>query len=236
MAATLAELTGLDDGHIEYDAEGVGMAPACRAAFQRLREDAAEAGFDLCVASGFRNFERQLLIWNAKAGGERPVFDDSGVALDLDALDDMGKVHAILRHSALPGGSRHHWGSDIDIYDAAAMPAGYQLQLTLAEAADDGLFGRLHRWLDERMAAGEAQGFFRPYARDDGGVAPEPWHLSFAPLAETLSGQYRLEHLREALEGADMALSAVVLRELPALYRRYVENVHLHLSAPGGLG
>ena len=222
MVATLAELTGLDDGHIEYDAEGIGMAPVCRAAFQKLREDAAEAGFDLCVASGYRSFERQLLIWNAKAGGERPVLDDGGAVLDMAALDDIDKVHAILRHSALPGASRHHWGSDIDIYDAAAMPAGYRLQLIPAEVADDGLFGPLHRWLDGRIAAGEAQGFFRPYSRDSGGVAPERWHLSFAPLAEALSGQYRLEHLREALEGADMALSAVVLRELPALYRRYV--------------
>ena len=220
--ATLAQLVGLDDGHVEYGADGVGLAPACREALRGLAADAARAGFELCVASGFRSFERQLGIWNAKARGERPVLDDDGAALDLGALEDIDKVYAILRHSALPGGSRHHWGSDIDIYDAAAMPADYRLQLTPEEVADDGMFGPLHRWLDERIAGGEARGFFRPYADDLGGVAPERWHLSYAPLAEELAGQYRLEHLREALEGAEMELLDVVLRELPALYQRYV--------------
>ena len=34
------------------------------------------------------------------------------------------RIDAILCWSALPGGSRHHWGTDCDVIDAAALPAG----------------------------------------------------------------------------------------------------------------
>ncbi len=36
---------------------------------------------------------------------------------------------AILRWSALPGGSRHHWGCDFDVYARNLLPPGTQLQL-----------------------------------------------------------------------------------------------------------
>ena len=51
---------------------------------------------------------------------------------------------------AIPGTSRHHWGTDLDVYDAAALPADYRLELSPAEVAPGGLFDSLHRWLDER--------------------------------------------------------------------------------------
>ena len=35
----------------------------------------------------------------------------------------------ILRWSALPGGSRHHWGTEIDIFDPDLLPQGQSLQL-----------------------------------------------------------------------------------------------------------
>ncbi len=89
--------------------------------------------------SSFRDFERQLAIWNGKCRGERDLLDRgraSGwmpAALDQDAL-----VSAILLWSALPGASRHHWGTDMDVIDAAAVPAGAAVQLEPAEYAPGG--------------------------------------------------------------------------------------------------
>jgi len=222
MALTREQLTGRADGHIEFDEAGVGLTPSCRAAFLRLRADAAEAGFDPRIASAFRGFEHQLAIWNGKASGERAVRDDAGTIVPVAELDEEARVHAILRFSALPGASRHHWGCDLDIYDAAALPAGYRLRLVAAEVADDGMFGPLHRWLDERVDGGGAHGFFRPYDRDRGGVAPERWHLSYAPESGANAVAHTEDMLREALCGADLALSGTVLDLLPELYRRYV--------------
>ena len=68
-------------------------------------------------------------------------------------------------------------------------------------------------------------GFFRPYATDRGGVQPEPWHLSYAPVSVRALQMLSLEVLREALEGAELPGQQAVLDRLPELYERYVVNV-----------
>ena len=98
-------------------------------AFQGLQQSAVKNGFNLQPASSFRDFARQQLIWNSKFNGERKVHDDAGNALDLSLLDDWQKSQAILRWSALPGASRHHWGTEIDIFDPDLLPQGQSLQL-----------------------------------------------------------------------------------------------------------
>jgi hypothetical protein len=140
------------------DLDGHGVDPATRPAFLDLRAAAAAAGFDLRIASAYRSFERQLTIWNGKLSGERPVLDEEDRPLDLATLGDVERIERVLRFSAMPGASRHHWGTDLDIYDAAAVPPGYRLCLNAAEVADEGPFGPLHRWLDERIADGTSRG------------------------------------------------------------------------------
>jgi LAS superfamily LD-carboxypeptidase LdcB len=218
---TAKQVLGKDDSHLQWQGN-VGLHPACWQSFERLRAAAAESGIDLQVASGFRSFERQLAIWNDKAAGRRPVHDDAGNNIDMAALSEEQRVHAILRYSALPGASRHHWGTDIDVYDAAAVPPGYTLQLTPAEYADDGLFGPLHHWLSEHV--GQGMDFYRPYALDRGGVAPERWHISCAPLASECGRILTTGLLREALSTCELALSSFVLAQLPDLYRRYIAD------------
>jgi LAS superfamily LD-carboxypeptidase LdcB len=126
-----------------------------------------------------------------------------------------------MRFSALPGLSRHHWGSDIDVYDAAALPDGYRLQLTLAETQAEGPFAALHRWLDERIAANRSYGFYRPYAVDLGGIAPEPWHLSYAPLAQHYESLLQTPLLYQRLNTEPILLKEYLLTVLPQLLQRY---------------
>ena len=190
-------------------------------ALHDLRARAAAAGFDLRVASGYRSFERQLLIWNNKALGLRPVLDDRGLPLDIKRLGERDLVLAILRWSALPGASRHHWGTDLDVYDAAAMPAGYQLQLTQAETEGDGVFAPFHRWLDGELQRPGAV-FYRPYAQDTGGIAPEPWHLSYAPLAKAYAQQLSEALLRDKLAQTDIQLKSTLLAHLGEIVARFV--------------
>jgi LAS superfamily LD-carboxypeptidase LdcB len=196
------------------------------APFLALRAQAREVGFDLRVLSGFRGFERQLSIWNRKVTGELAVLDSEARPLDVTTMSDTEIVFAILRWSALPGASRHHWGTDLDIYDAAACPPDYQVELVPAEVNDAGIFGPMHRWLDRRIAAGFAQGFFRPYDRDRGGVAPERWHLSHAPTAAAYQHRITPALLRDALSQADMRLRDTVLAHLDEIFDRFVINVN----------
>ncbi|MEM0953370.1 MAG: M15 family metallopeptidase [Pseudomonadota bacterium] len=228
MTLTESQLTGVDDSHIEYR-DGLGLTPACWTAFTTLQQEAENAGFDLQIASAHRSFDRQRAIFNGKAAGERSVHDDDGAPVPIADLSTAAALQAILRFSALPGTSRHHWGTDLDVYDAAAMPAGYRVQLTPEEVADSGLFGPFHCWLDQRIASGSAQGFYRPYDVYRGGVSPERWHLSYAPEADVCQGLLSDSVVRRVLSQPGVlqpeAMAQAVLEQLPQLLTRYVRAV-----------
>lgn len=187
--------------------------------FNRMRKAASDQGIDLQVASGFRSYERQLAIWNAKASGQRVLLNDAGQPIDVDTLSDVERVRAILRWSALPGCSRHHWGTDMDVWDAAAVPADYSLQLIPAEYALAGPFYELNCWLDENAGS---FGFFRPYAVDLGGVAPEPWHLSYRALSEVFEEKLDTRFVLEILNNRKLALSEAVSNNLDEVLSKFI--------------
>lgn len=217
------DLIGETDQHlIRLSDNGPTIHPGIADAFQALRQKASNAGFDMRIASGYRSFDRQLLIWNDKALGVRPVLDDVGRPVDMSQLNDDEKVFAILRWSALPGASRHHWGTDIDVYDASRMPDGYQLQLTTEETESDGVCAEFHQWLTQELERNPG-GFYRPYVKGVGSISPEPWHLSYAPLARIFATQLTETVLREKLRATEIALQDSVLKLLPIIYQNYIK-------------
>jgi LAS superfamily LD-carboxypeptidase LdcB len=187
-----------------------------------LRADAARAGFDLVPQSAYRDFDRPLRIWNAKFNGEAPIIDLSGRPVEAFALKPAERIDAILLWSALPGASRHHWGTDLDLIDRAAIPPGYRVQLVAEEYAPSGLFGPLAAWLEAHAAR---FGFFRPYRGVLSGVQPEAWHFSFAPLAEPARRALRACDLRDALRDVPLAGKDRVLERLGELHERYVARI-----------
>ena len=226
---SVTQLTGLNTGHVvtaqdlcadRFDAL---LHPSVLGPLLALRDSAADAGFDLRVASGFRDYARQLAIWNAKARGERPVLDRNEVALCLESLSREQLLFGILHWSAIPGCSRHHWGTDLDVYDAAAVGADYRLQLSCAECGLDGPFFRLHNWLDERIAGDRAYGFFRPYQNSSGAVAREPWHLSWAPLARLCQASLSAQSLQQAALSGEPELSDEIMRHFATIYDCYID-------------
>jgi hypothetical protein len=147
------------------------------------------------------------------------------------------RLHAILRFSAIPGTSRHHWGTDLDVYDTAAVAPDYQLQLSLQEVEPGGVFDPLHCWLDDKMAVGESHGCYRPYAIDRGGVAAERWHLSYAPLAFACGEQFSSALLGACWE-CEEANAALLLRDeieagLQQIMARYIDVPGDWCPSPG---
>jgi LAS superfamily LD-carboxypeptidase LdcB len=220
-----AELTGQARTHIAAVAD-----PECLlhaqvvAPFLNLRRAALAEGIDLAATSSFRDFGRQLAIWNGKFSGARPMFDASGSKLDAATLTPRERIDAILLWSALPGGSRHHWGTDLDLVDRRLSEAGYQIRLTPEEFAPGGPFARLNRWLD---AHAPRFGFFRPFQGVRSGVQPEPWHFSFAPIAEKARQRLSPLVLRNAIVDAPLLGKDVVLGSLEELHARYVAAIDL---------
>jgi LAS superfamily LD-carboxypeptidase LdcB len=214
------QLTGRVRSHVlDIPLLGAVLHPEAATAFLGLAAEAAHSDIDLVPASSFRSFEHQLLIWNDKFHGRRPLLDQQGGAFDRSVMTEEALVRAILLWSALPGASRHHWGTDIDVIDRAALAPGQRPQLLPAEYGAAGVFNRLGAWLPGHC---EAYGFFLPYDRDRGGVRPEPWHLSFAPVSGTALPALTVELLAAALEQAPLAGAAAVCRQLPDIHARYV--------------
>jgi LAS superfamily LD-carboxypeptidase LdcB len=217
------ELTGRANTHVRKVQE-LSCTVNCGAVEELLAMQAAarSAGIELAVVSSFRDFERQVAIWNAKFQGTRELLDRDSRPLAHASLDEPALIEAILTWSALPGASRHHWGTDVDVIDRAAVSADYQVQLRPAEFGGAGPFARLDAWLAANMSR---FGFFRPYVRARDGVQPEPWHLSFAPLAVPALDALTLEVLRTALADAPLLGADAVLARLPEIYSRYVLDV-----------
>ncbi len=217
------ELTGQDRTHIETVPE-----PQCAlhvhvvAPFLNLRRAALADGFELTPQSSFRDFSRQLTIWNGKFSGQRPMVDASGQPVDVRELSPLERVEAILLWSALPGASRHHWGTDVDLIDARATPPGYRVQLTPEEFARGGPFAPLGEWLEANAAR---FGFFRPFRGVLSGVRPEPWHFSFAPVAENARRALSPAVLNGAIAAAPLLGKEEVLARLDELHARYVANI-----------
>lgn len=217
------ELTGRARTHVvQYEGPRFAAHPQAAAAFFAMREAARRDGFDLLPFSTFRDHTTQLRIWNNKFSGKKPLYDIAGVARDASLLSPDQIIDCILNWSALPGGSRHHWGTEIDVVDGAAMPPGYAPKLLPEEVQPGGLFHPLHRWLDEHMAAYD---FFRPYRFYKGGMYPEPWHLSYGPLSIPATALLTPELLYRVTEQADILGKELVLARIGQIHERHILNI-----------
>ena len=145
------------------------------AAFTAMHNAAAKDSIRLEIVSATRNFDRQKSIWEAKWSGAR-LLEGREKAPDVYP-DPKDRALAILRWSSMPGTSRHHWGTDIDIN---------QLNNTYF-ASGKGL--QEYEWLTTHA---HEYGFCQPYSPKGEGLRPygyneEKWHWSYEPVARQLT-------------------------------------------------
>ncbi|EKO3931498.1 M15 family metallopeptidase [Vibrio fluvialis] len=186
-----------------------------------LKQAADEAGFVFNIASGFRPFERQLAIWNRKMSGDTAILDINSQPLDTSLWSEADKVHAILRWSALPGGSRHHWGTDFDVFDRSALPPGEALQLEPWEYLEAHQ-RPFYQWLKTNLAR---FGFFFPYREKGSGVAFEPWHISHRIVSEQCLQALTLPVLAQQLASAPILGKQCVQQDLGQIYTQYITQI-----------
>ncbi|MGR6981866.1 M15 family metallopeptidase [Testudinibacter sp. P27/CKL/0425] len=224
MKLSAEMLTGKSEAHLlplasPYADHHKLQAEALRA-FTALQQSAVSAGFDLQPASSFRDFFRQQYIWNGKFCGQRKVHDDLGEPLDLSCMDEWQKCQAILRWSALPGASRHHWGTEIDIYDPTRLPQGQTLQLEPWEYAPQGYFYELSQWLNEQLPHFDFTLPFQPASTLE--IGCEPWHISYQPLAEQCRAQFNPEILLASWQNEEIAGKAILETQLDNIFTRFI--------------
>ena len=215
-------LTGLTEQHLFCRQDGFKLHKEVAGPFSALCAAANADGIDIKIVSSFRSYQRQADIWQAKLSGKRAVLDMHGNTVNITTLSGKARLDAVLLYSALPGASRHHWGTELDIYDAGAVENGYQPRLAPQEYASDGPFDALQQWLTEHA---DAFGFFLPYQHYQGGVAAEPWHLSYQPLAQQYLAAFSPSILKHCLTQHPIAEQTLVLEHLDEIFNQYVSNI-----------
>lgn len=189
-------------------------------AFLGLQQSAVKNGFNLQPASSFRDFERQQLIWNNKFNGNRKVHNDAGEAIDLALLTDWQKIQSILRWSALPGGSRHHWGTEIDVFDPDLLPEGQSLQLEPWEYEKGGYFAEFSQFLLEKLPHFD---FALPFMQlpAEKKIGREPWHISYLPLADKMNAQFSPEILLMSWQNEEIAGKDILVEHLSEIWSHF---------------
>ena len=153
-----------------------GMHPTAMEAFKKMQDAAKTAGIDLELVSGYRSYDRQRSIWNRKYK-----------QFTAEGMTGPDAIQKIITYSTLPGTSRHHWGTDIDITDGNIPKEG---DILVAEKFHNGgPYEPLRIWMETHA---ENFGFFLVYTNDLNrkGFAYEPWHYSYAPLSITFLKEY----------------------------------------------
>lgn len=176
-------------------------------AYYSLRKEALREGFVLKICSAFRSFDRQLQIVDLKMSGKRAVLDADEKPIDISSLSVQEKLTEVLRFSALPGFSRHHFGTDFDIYAENLLPKGQSLQLTAHEYDEGMYFYRLGSFLESRL---NKYGFFRPFS-GRGAVCAEPWHISYYPLSERYLACFDYNCAKDALKKSNISWAECAL-------------------------
>lgn len=220
--ALTACITGLSEQHLLHRLDGFKLQPQASTQFDAMAAAASSDGIALRIVSAFRSYQRQAQIWLAKLTGERPVYDLHNNLVDLQRLSGKARLDAVLLFSALPGASRHHWGTDIDIYDSNAVTDEYLPRLSPTEYQAGGPFYPMVLWLEQHAAE---FGFFMPYKYYRQGVAAEPWHLSFAAVADNYQQQLNCQILARCIEQHPIAEQQLVLTYLSDIYQQYVQNI-----------
>ena len=217
-------LTGQSEQHLHWLRDNLGIHHDMVDAYKAMQTSAKFDGIELKIASGYRSFARQLSIWQNKYQGKIAVKDAQGNVVDMTNLNENEKIHAIMLFSALPGASRHHWGCDIDVYASNLLPSDQPLQLEPWEYGATGPLYDLTLWLADNA---NTFGFYLPYDQFRGGVAAEPWHLSYRPIANQYQQVHNVELLESVILNSEIFNKAVLIDLLPELYQRYISNVAL---------
>jgi len=170
-------------------------------AFKEMHAAAEADGIKLTILSATRPFAHQKRIWESKWTGKTLV---EGKSLATSHPNPEKRALKILEYSSMPGTSRHHWGTDIDLN---SLENAYF-------ASGEGK--RIYDWL---VAHAPSYGFCQTYtemgeSRPEG-YFEEKWHWSYLPISSRFLEQYLEKVSYSDIEGFQGAEVAEPLKVIP---------------------
>ena len=154
----------------EHSERNIYLIHAVYEAYKKMHEAALADSVQLIITSGHRTFFEQVCEWELRWNNPRT---------DSIFENEVDKARFLLQYRAMPGTTRHHWGTDIDLNS---------FELSYYQSKE-GI--KVYNWLKEHAAT---YGFFQPYTPLDDkrpkGYNEEKWHWSYQPLSRLMLSKY----------------------------------------------
>lgn len=182
---SILELMGKED--IELYGKGINLRAEAHDAFVEMKKAAYSDGIDLKIVSSYRNFVRQEAIFERKF---IRYTEDEG-------MEPLPAIDKIIEYSTIPGTSRHHWGTDIDIVDGYRKVEGDVLVPSKFEAG--GPYEDFKKWMDENAKVFDYHLVYTDEPKRKG-FKYEPWHYSFAPISVPMLTAFRSKNIMQLLQ------------------------------------
>ncbi|MEJ1224037.1 M15 family metallopeptidase [Sediminicola sp. 1XM1-17] len=185
---SILELMGKVD--IPLYGKGINLRKEAHDAFLEMKKAAYTEGIDIKMVSSYRSFDRQTAIW------ERKYLQFT----EEEGLKPLNAIDKIIEYSTIPGTSRHHWGTDIDIVDGQPKVEGDVLVPEKFEVG--GPYENFKAWMD---ANANKFGFYLVYTDTPKrkGFKYEPWHFSYAPISVPMLKAFRSKNIMQILQKED---------------------------------
>jgi len=166
--------------------KGYKLRKEAHLAFKKMQAEALKSGIHIGAVSSYRGFDHQKRIWERKFKKNK-----------ANGLTNINNIKKIIEYSTIPGTSRHHWGTDIDIYQTnVKQPKGV---LQASNFHGKGAFCKLKEWTDVNAST---FGFYLVYTDNPNrkGFKYEPWHFSYKPLSTKYLESYKKLNISEILK------------------------------------
>ncbi|MGH7739626.1 MAG: D-alanyl-D-alanine carboxypeptidase family protein [bacterium] len=206
---TKAQLLGFrDPPDMATDPEsGKRAQAAVIAAYEKLRVKALENGWHLILVSGYRSYWHQVRLWNERYHKVSPD----------DKMTTDQRVRAIMDYVDLPGLSRHHWGTELDISEESLRGQLLHRSPDLPQRVKD-----FYAWMADNAPL---FGFCRTYKGTGGFIQDEPWHWSYQPYSRVYTAQFESIHDFRIIEQKSVLGSDYVLKHFPEIYQGLENSV-----------
>lgn len=174
---TRDQLIGKENSKIIGDSYRSKMLRTTKKALKKMKSAAKKDGFDIEVVSAFRSFKRQ-----------KELFEEKHQQLKDDGVSSKEAILKIIEYSTIPGTSRHHWGTDLDLIDGQVSRPKNVLNAKHFHGA--GVYAEFKTWMD---AHAEEFGFYEVYTDDPNrkGFKYEPWHFTLAEESIPMLAAYQ---------------------------------------------
>tara|TARA_R110001583_G_scaffold412_1_gene3748 strand:- start:6571 stop:7299 length:729 start_codon:yes stop_codon:yes gene_type:complete len=215
MTYSEADLTGR--GKLNLVGDTYKLQKEASESFINMRNEALKVGISIQIVSSYRSFNSQRRIWNRKY--KKYI---------SEGLSPQKSIEKVIEYSTIPGTSRHHWGTEIDIIDGAIEnPKRILSEENYIKGGD---YSNLKTWMD---ANSEKFGFYLVYNNNSNrkGFKYEPWHFTYKPLSKPILEIFLSFDLTKFLQKSNFGGSQLFSNKfLNKYYSEQILDINLELK------